>query len=249
MEPSIMAGDYIIVNKQIPGPRVYLHFPHLLGEDGRIATKRFKGIRPIRRNDVIVFNFPYSDWNRLDFDVNVNYVKRCVAIPGDTFYIENGIYKVKNCPDALGCTFRQEELSKKTKEELRGIAWDCFPNDKMHYWNIKDFGPLYVPKKSDDMAIDTVNCHLYGKLITYETGKPLVSKDGLVFLGDSLITHYVFELNYYFMAGDLIFDSKDSRYWGLLPEDHIVGKAIIIWKSKDQQTDKRNWKRYFKIIK
>jgi signal peptidase I len=249
MEPAIMAGDYILVNKQIPGPRVYRDI-HNIRENGKVQTKRFKGIRAVRRNDILVFNYPYSDWNCLDLDVNVNYVKRCVAIPGDTFYIENGIYKVKNCPDALGCTFRQVELSKKTKEELRGTYWDCFPANSTHYnWNVKNFGPLYLPKKGDNMAIDTVNCHLYGKLITYETGKPLGCKDGLIFLGDSLITHYVFELNYYFMAGDLIFDSRDSRYWGLLPEEHIVGKAVIVWKSKDERTGKIRWERIFRILK
>jgi signal peptidase I len=69
-----------------------------------------------------------------------------------------------------------------------------------------------------------------------------------VWLGDSIIREYTFKMNYYFMAGDYVFDSVDSRYWGLVPEDHIVGKAIFVWKSKDMATGKYRWKRFFKRL-
>jgi signal peptidase I len=55
-------------------------------------------------------------------------------------------------------------------------------------------------------------------------------------------------MNYYFMAGDYIFDSHDSRYWGLLPEDHIIGRAVMIWKSEDITTGKFRWKRFFRVL-
>jgi signal peptidase I len=249
MYPAIEPGDFIMVNKQIPGPRVYKDVHHFR-IDGKVQTKRFKGIRTVLRNDILVFNFPYSDWSHLDMDLNVNYVKRCVAISGDTFCIENGIYKVKNAPaDVLGNFPTQQELSKKTKEELQDTYWECFSTGNIHYnWNVKNFGPLYVPQKGDNITIDTINYLLYENLITYETEKSVESKNGMVFLGDSLIYRYSFNRNYYFMAGDFIFDSRDSRYWGLLPEDHIIGKAIIIWKSKDINTGKINWKRIFKLL-
>jgi signal peptidase I len=249
MHPAIQGGDFIVVNKQIPGPRVYPRFPKAR-INGKALTKRFRGIRAVRRNDVLVFNFPYSgSWNKIDMDLGVNYIKRCIAIPGDTFYIENGIYTVKNCPDSLGCLFRQREMAKKTKEDFQSGAWRCFPDDTVRFnWNIKDFGPLYVPKKGDSLAIDTTNYILYKNLITYETDKPLEIRDGGILLGDSAINQYTFTMNYYFMAGDLIFDSRDSRYWGLLPEDHIIGKAILIWKSQDMNTGKIRWKRIMKMI-
>jgi signal peptidase I len=250
MEPAIMAGDYILVNKQIPGPRVYRDINNIR-INGKVQTKRFRGIRKVRRNDILVFNFPFSTGGQIDMNLNVNYVKRCVAIPGDTFYIENGIYKVKNAPSKiLGNPSIQQKLSKMRRENFDESVWNCFPWDTIHYpWNIKDFGPLYIPKKGDIIAIDTVNYLLYNKLITYETDEPIYVKDGNVFAGDSIIVRYSFKMNYYFMAGDVVSDSKDSRYWGLLPEDHIIGKAIVVWKSRDMSSGKINWKRIFKIVK
>jgi signal peptidase I len=93
MEPTIIPGDKVIVYKQIPGPRIIRNF-FSLHKGEKPDIRRLKGIRAVQRNDVLIFNFPYSDWSRLEMDMSVFYAKRCVAIPGDTFYIENGIYKV-----------------------------------------------------------------------------------------------------------------------------------------------------------
>jgi len=250
MEPAALTGDYIIANKQIPGPRVYRNIRQLR-IDGKVQTKRFKGIRNVRRNDVLVFNFPYSaGWDKIDMDLNVYYLKRCIALPGDTFLIENGMYGVKNCPDSLGCVFRQRELSQKTKDDFSDVVWKCFPFDTTYYqWNIKDFGPLYVPASGATIIIDTLNYSLYKNLIEYETDKTLSIRNGSVYLDDKIINNYTFKMNYYFMAGDFIFDSRDSRYWGLLPEDCIIGKAVVVVWSKDMNSGKIRWNRFFKKIK
>jgi len=247
MYPTIEPGDFILVNKQIPGPRVYPHFPKAC-INGKVVTKRFKGIRAIRRNDIIAFNFPYSKNGGTGGDLNVNYVKRCVALPGDTFCIENGIYKVRNAPDeTLGYIEYQKKFIENEKGN-NGRDW-CFPYDTVNYrWTIRNFGPFYIPGKGDRLQIDTVNYRLYGKLIMYETDKSLGIREGKVWLGDSVIREYTFKMNYYFMAGDYVFGSVDSRYWGLVPEDHIVGKAILIWKSEDMKTGKYRWKRFFKRL-
>ena len=183
-------------------------------------------------------------------DLNVYYLKRCVALPGDTFSIENGFYKVKNYPDSIGCLFRQRELAHKSKEDFHENLWNCFPFDSLHYsWNIKDFGPLFVPAAGSTLAIDTLNYMLYKKLVEYETDKTLSTQNGAIYLDNEIISDYTFKLNYYFMAGDFIFDSQDSRYWGLLPEDCIIGKAVIIVRSKDLNTGKIRWNRFFKKIR
>ena len=249
MDPSVFAGDRIIVNKQIPGPRVYRNIRQIR-IDGKVQTKRFNGIRKVRRNDVLVFNFPYSTGsNRINPDLNVLYLKRCVALPGDTFSIENGLYKVKNCADSLGCLYRQRELSQMLQDDFSSHIWYCFPFDSTYYrWNIKDFGPLYVPASDASLALDTLNYRIYKNLIEYETDRQLSVHDGLVYLDDELISNYTFRLNYYFMAGDYLFDSRDSRYWGLLPEDCIIGKAILVWRSTDLQSGKIRWNRFFKKI-
>ena len=90
---------------------------------------------------------------------------------------------------------------------------------------------------------------LYKNLIEYETERTISVKNGIFYLGDSIIQSYTFLQDNYFMAGDYIFDSVDSRYWGLLPDDLVVGKASIIWKSEDMKTGKYQWDRFFKSIK
>jgi signal peptidase I len=250
MEPSVLAGEFIVVNKQIPGPRVYRNIRQLR-MNGKVQTKRFKGIRQVRRNDVLVFNFPYSgDWDKIDMDLNVYYLKRCVALPGDTFSIENGIYGVRNRPDSLGSISRQRELSHLSQDDFSEVIWRTFPYDTTYYnWNIRDFGPLYVPASGATIPLDSLNFRLYKKLIEYETDQSIYVQDGSVYLNDKMISDYTFKLNYYFMAGDYIFDSQDSRYWGLLPEDCIIGKAVLIWKSTELNSGKIRWNRIFKKIK
>jgi signal peptidase I len=246
MEPAILAGDYILVNKLTYGARLPKNFKFMDG--GKFETFRVKGFSKVKRNDVVVFNFPYPDWWGIGWDLNLYYVKRCVALPGDTFYIDKGVYKVKNCPDVLGNHELQRRFSKVNTEEISQATFHCFPRSDNYHWTVKLFGPLYVPHKGDTLAIDSKNIALYRNLIRYETDKEIYLKNDTVYLDNELLQSYVFQQNYYFMAGDMAFDSLDSRYWGLLPEDHIVGKASIIWQSKDMQTGKRRWKRFFKTI-
>jgi signal peptidase I len=247
MEPAILSGDYILVNKLAYGARIPKNFKFMKG--GAFETFRVKGFSKVKRNDVIVFNFPYTDWNNLGWDLNVYYVKRCVALPGDIFYIENGIYKVKNGTDTLGNYEAQYRFSQVPEAEIQPEIFHCFPYDVAYSWNVKSFGPLYVPCQNDTVAIDSRNVKLYWNLICYESGKEISLQNDTVYLGGELLQSYVFQQNYYFMTGDLTFDSRDSRYWGLLPEDHIVGKASIIWQSKDMNTGKRKWERTLKRIR
>ncbi|NDV65514.1 signal peptidase I [Bacteroides sp. 224] len=246
MEPAIKAGDQVIVSKLTPGARIITNFFSMKNSE-EAQLKRTPGFA-IKRNDVLIFNFPYSEWHRITIDMNLFYAKRCVAIPGDTFYIENGIYKVKHSIDTLGCYENQQHLSGRKESDFDPAVYHCFPHDEHYSWNIKNFGPLYIPQKEDDLSIDTRNIVLYKNLIEYETRKAISTKDEQVFMADSLITTYKFTKNYYFMAGDYVFDSKDSRYWGLLPEDHIVGKVAFVWNTKNKETGKVSWDRFLKRV-
>ena len=248
MEPSIIPGDHILVSKLLLGPRLYENFGFLNGKSTKM--KRIRGFSKVKRNDVIVFDFPYNTPDKIRQGGNVFYVKRCVAIPGDTFFIENGIYKVKGVNDSFGSVEWQKELSEKDESSFTDEYWYTFPKDSTHFpWTIKNFGPIYVPAKGDNIQIDSMSVLLYKNLIEYETGKSIFTKNGIIYLGDSIIHCYTFLQDYYFMAGDLIFASIDSRYWGLLPDDLIVGKAVIIWKSQDMITNKYRWNRFCKTIK
>ena len=98
---------------------------------------------------------------------------------------------------------------------------------------MKNFGPLYLPRKGDVIDMNRENISIYRKLIEWETGQKL----------DPRIVSYTFQKNYYFVAGDRIEDSQDSRYWGLMPEEFIVGKATFIWRSMNPQTRGVRWDR------
>lgn len=248
MEPAIASGDYIIVNKLIPGTRIIKNEISIQkGESPDIL--RLKGYRGVKRNDVLVFNFPTSNWDGSGMDLSRYYAKRCVAIPGDTFFIENGIYKVKGVSDTLGYYGNQYPLSQIADNDFDSVIYRTYPFNEKYRWNIKNFGPLYVPQKNSTIQIDTSNIVLYGRLISYETRQKIKIEDAIVYLGDSVISNYTFCKNYYFMAGDLSLNSRDSRYWGVLPEDHIVGKAEFVWKSVDPQSGKYRFDRIFKLVR
>jgi signal peptidase I, bacterial type len=248
MAPAIEPGDHVYVNKLLMGPRLFEDWGFLKGEKTKL--KRIQGFSKVKRNDVLVFDYPYQTHNKIKQGGNVIYLKRCVAIPGDTFYIENGIYKVKGLNEGLGHTERQNKLSEREETSFIKEVRYTFPHDTTRFhWTIKDFGPLYVPAKGDNIPIDSMSILLYKNIIEYETDKVISVKNGDVYLGDLIIQSYTFPQNYYFMAGDYIFDSADSRYWGLLPDDLVVGKATVIWKSEDMHTKKYRWNRFFKKIK
>ena len=110
------------------------------------------------------------------------------------------------------------------------------------------FVPLYVPAKGDEFSMNRKHLSLYKHLIEWEQKKKLSLKGDNVWLGDSLIKRYRLKENYYFVAGDRVTSSRDSRYWGLLPKSYIVGVATRIWKSVDKETGEVRWNRVMKAI-
>jgi signal peptidase I len=248
MEPEIWPGDFVLVNKLLIGPRIYNNLGLF---NGSITPyKRIKGMHPIRRNDILVFDAPYLLLpGTLNAQTNLFYIKRCIAIPGDTFFIENGFFGIKGYQQPLGNLLQQLLLSQTPDETISKHIFNCFPQDSDNHWNIKDFGPIYIPGKGDAININVNNIAIYRPLIQYETGKTIRIEGGSVLLNRESIENYTFTRNYYFMAGDHVANSDDSRYWGLLPEDLVVGKAILIWKSTDPFTHKFRWKRWMKRLK
>lgn len=226
MEPGLIAGDYVLVNKLIPGARLFNVFASLRGEQVQIV--RLPGLREIRRNDVVVFNYPYpNNLDRIEMHMMKYYIKRCLGLPGDSLSIVNGYYRVNGIFEPVGNIEGQELFSVQSNKMLKdaGLYWS-FPKDSLISWNVKNFGPLYLPRKGDVIDMNRENISIYRKLIEWETGQKL----------DPRIVSYTFQKNYYFVAGDRIEDSQDSRYWGLLPEEFIVGKATFIWRSMNPQT-------------
>ena len=162
--------------------------------------------------------------------------------------IKHGHYYIKGVNEPIGNVEAQKRIARLKKDDARGIVMDAYPWDKYLNWTIQDFGPLHVPARGQTVAMDSTAVKLYCKLIEWERKKPLARDGNKVYLGDSLIQEYCFQENYYFMGGDNMENSKDSRYWGLLPEPYIVGVATRIWKSVDKATGELRWNRVMKKI-
>jgi signal peptidase I len=115
-------------------------------------------------------------------------------------------------------------------------------------WNPDNFGPLIIPKKGWTVKLDSITFPLYERAIeVYEHNKVQLSGNDILINGKKTDS-YTFKMNYYWMMGDNRHDSEDSRYWGFVPEDHIVGKALFIWMSMDDNgsfLSKIRWSRLF----
>ena len=115
-------------------------------------------------------------------------------------------------------------------------------------WNVDNFGPIIIPKKGWTVKLDSLTFPLYERCIeVYENNKVQVSGNDIIINGVKTNT-YTFKMNYYWMMGDNRHDSEDSRYWGFVPEDHIVGKALFVWMSWDDNESffsKIRWSRLF----
>jgi signal peptidase I len=248
MAPGLIGGDNVMIFKPLIGARLFNLFTSIRGEQVKIY--RMPGFRKIRRNDVVVFNYPYpKDWNKIEMHIMKYYVKRCIGLPGDSLEIRNGFYQVKGLDMPLGNVESQQKVATREDPSFAEDIYRTVPQDSLMDWNIKDFGPLYIPKKGDVLPLNRVHCLLYKKLMEWEQGNMLEYKDSLCYLNGQMIDSYCFQKNYYFVAGDRVEDSRDSRYWGLLPEEYIVGKAWIIWKSTDPRTAKFRWERFLKAAK
>lgn len=363
MEKTLLVNDFLFVGKcnygaRLPMTPLAIPFIHnkIPGTDlpsysdwPQTGYHRLPALEDIKRNDIVVFNYPvegdkmYDDFTFNEnnpMDKKVNYVKRCVAVPGDTVMIqESNIYingqiqkKFKHGQKSIDFRMKDEylinqfvkfsqqrqenpdvrfmpfnikalernkiahddivptdvkvltvmsqsfELPNKWRifidpervkvlqeiadiDTIIGTVYDSagkgdihvYPRSHKTDWNKDFFGPMYVPKKGDKIALDEINYAIYGKVIRdYEHNTSFEMKDNKYYLDGNEITEYTFKQNYYFMVGDNRHNSSDGRMWGMVPEENIVGKALIIWFSYDKDASgffsAIRWNRLLKII-
>ena len=299
--------------------------------------KRMAGFTQGSRGDIVVFNFPQGDtvlvnYPTDDYYTHVrlngrkntlehygpvkvrpsgkedNYVKRCVAVAGDTLHVRDGKVHVNGVEQPAfsgirntytvvtdGQPLNQRLLDKYgiSPEEtyfdnripgypslplheeaavemaaLRNIVSvtqnvDVFPPDypdsqMMLFpfvtssdfpWTRDNYGPLWIPRSGATVTLTPQNIPLYKRIITVYEGHSFEEKDGEYYIDGQLTTDYTFGMDYYFMMGDNRHNSLDSRYWGFVPEDRIVGNPLVIWFSTDKHKSFPSRIRWERILK
>ena len=234
-------------------------------------------------------------------DKRENYVKRLIAMPGDTLQIIDGIvyingeigyqppkmqhnYLVKINGNSLNPKVLEKfdiyegyrtakpnefilNMNATTAEEFGKLSFvnevtrmiapantevsqEIFPNDTLHFrWNVDNYGPIVIPKEGVTVKITPENIALYNRCITAYEHNTLEIKDNKIYINGIESDEYTFGMDYYWMMGDNRHNSQDSRFWGYVPVDHIVGKPLFIWLSKDNTYHRIRWNRFLKFPK
>lgn len=313
MERSLLTGDFLFVSKINYGPRLPMTpiaFPfahHTMPVTGTKAYwdglemdyRRLPGLQKIKRNDVVVFNYPMeadAPYNR-PVDKRENYIKRAIGVPGDTISVvdaqvyvngKKGITPVEaqlmyqvitdgtdlnpdriydmriesfpiDAPNSYGF-YLTPSLANTIKswsnvKEVRPVIYpkdtpeptqDIFPHGAN--WNRDNYGAVIVPRQGWTVQLNEQTVPVYERAITIYEGNTFEKKADGYYINGSKADKYTFKMNYFWMMGDNRHNSLDSRFWGFVPEDHIVGKALFVWLSLDDKGsffDKIRWNRIF----
>lgn len=300
--------------------------------------RRLKGFRNVRRGDYVVFGFPDGDTVLVkapaedyytvcrlygkDYavrsygpvvvrpsDKKDHYVKRCVAVAGDTLSIVNGQVYVNSeaqtvwpgvqttysvvtngtrinlkTLEKLGLNlselyfdesmpgYPQMPLTAEMLDQVRSCPnvvsieeqidvyppyypdsyLMLFPFTENFRWTRDNYGPLWIPKAGETVKLDASVLPLYERIIRVYEGNDLdIDAEGRIYVNGTETDEYTFKQDYYFMMGDNRHNSLDSRYWGFVPEDHIVGRPAMIWLSTDRNRQfphNVRWRRFFKFV-
>ena len=241
----IFAGLFILLGMRLFHSILLFHVvsssmkPALIPGD-RIVAK--KNIQNIRHNDIVVFHPIGKDGNSDTVSIRQYMIKRCIALPNDTIKIVQGYFHNSGFIGTLGNLKQQKMISKGMDTLMYNKRKKAFQEENLN-WNVRNFGPLWVPSKGCQISIDRYTGMLYKTIIEQEQKGKVYLMNQSVYINDSVITSYRFLNNYYFVAGDNLVNSEDSRYWGLLPENNIIGKASFIWNSTNRFSGETRWER------
>ncbi len=225
MESTILVGDFLFVNKFIYGSSSPRNIPFTNVE---LPYFQLPALGEPDRFDIVVFEYP-GDRDELKPTVINNYVKRCIGLPGDTIKIVNKVVFI-NGKEIKRPVHIQYNSQPPIPEGIPNPG--IFPNG--FGWNEDNYGPLEIPKEGQTVKLTRNNIEIYRTIIDREFGRHVVTVEGTDIKIDSKIaTNYTFKQNFYFMMGDNRDNSADSRFWGFVPREKIIGQAWMIYWSWD----------------
>jgi signal peptidase I len=279
-------GDTVLVQYQ--SDSYYLQLRRVAGEyEGRDKIVG-KPLQPFERYMGMARKYVLAN-NEITVrpvDKRDNYIKRCIALPGDTLRIVNTQVYVNGKPqeqfpkiqfrylvqtDGSRINTRTLEKLNIYKDDVRDMGngiydmpliaanveeikklghvqsvekktvpqgqydSEIFPHDERYSWNLDNFGPLWIPQKDVTIRIDSSNISFYERIITAYEGNELKIQGGDIYINGAKADSYTFKMDYYWMMGDNRHDSLDSRFWGFVPEDHIVGAPRFVWLSLNKE--------------
>ena len=168
------------------------------------------------------------------------------------YYQDQSVYNMPLTEKAKSALLARKDLVKSITNVPGDDAGGLYPVNKHTGWTTDNYGPVWIPKKGESIVLTLENLPIYERPIHVYEGNALEVKDGKIFINGKEANSYTFQMDYYWMMGDNRHNSADSRFWGFVPEDHIVGKPIFIWLSLNQDRSlmdgKIRWNRLFKFV-
>ena len=223
MENEIMTGDFLLVNKFVFGGTTPRTIPFT---NVKIPAFKLPSLWKVERGDVIVFIFPgyREEAEAAEF---AYYLKRCIAVAGDTLQIINKKVFVNGKPIPIP---RNVQFNYDYPKPVGYVNPHIFPPGSP--FNEDNFGPIVIPKKGMVVDLDVKKFGKWATFIKREGHSPEL-RDEKVFIDGKQAASYTVERNYVFGMGDNRDNSLDSRFWGFIPEDDVVGTPLIVYWSWD----------------
>jgi len=221
MENTVMTGDMLWGNKLIYGAKSPQYFPFT---NIRIPFLQLPAFAHPRTGDVVIFDWPGNRDEVRPVD-HENYLKRCIGTPGDTVQLINRVVYVNH---------RMIPFPPNAKIETVTIYPKGYPDPEIFPkgsdFNSDNYGPIVVPKKADNIKLNAEAFQKWQIFIERE-GHSCELHGTSVFIDGKPVTNYTVEHDYYFMMGDNRENSLDSRFWGFVPKQSVLGKAMIVYWS------------------
>lgn len=235
MENTLYVGDFILVNKLAYGIRLPNYFPFF---SINLPIFDVPVFRNVKQGDVVVFRFPIEGNNHNRANIPEFYIKRCIGLPGDTVVVRSDNVLVNGA---------------KIKFPSSG---KCYYNSKIAYLNMpfadksstEQEQIFIIPKKGDVINLNTSSYHRW-KSIIERTGSTVELRDTAILIDGKITSEYIVKEDYYFMLGDNRSNSVDSRTWGFVPDDNLIGEALIIYWSWDSESLAQNFVERFNFIR